>query len=227
MRAWWSDAAKAAIEAGPVDGVFADALLQVIAPDKRELLGDEKYEAINEGLIEMLKETRRKIGPDKIILCNSLREGRGGRFLPTTSGAMIEHFDHFNSTAKEAMAADIEQAIAAGKAGKIVVLKAWPGFSVLDKAMMEKPHDELARLARERLTFPLACFLVAAQPQSYLCYTWGYRDCDGTFEWYPQFDKPLGPPIGQAVRDGWTFTRRFQHAAVRADLETKTAKIEW
>lgn len=51
-------------------------------------------------------------------------------------------------------------------------------------------------------------------------------DC-GTFDWYPESDKPLGPPKGDAKRDGWTCRREFKHASVFADLEKKTAKIDW
>lgn len=44
---------------------------------------------------------------------------------------------------------------------------------------------------------------------------------------YPEFDKPLGPPKGAAVRDGWTYRREFSHASIFVDLETQTAHIDW
>ena len=227
VRAWWSDTAATAIRDDVCDGVFADALLQVTATGKRRLLGDEKYAALNEGLVAMLEETRRKLGPDNLIIYNGLRGTDGAQFLPLTSGAMIEHFGHFSGTGKEKMAEDLDAMRAAARAGKIVCLKAWPGFSWLDADMMKQPHDELVRLARERLTFPLACFLVAAEPQCYFCYTWGYRETDGTFDWYPEFDRPLGPPQGEAKRTGWSYQREFAHASVSVNLETKTARIDW
>ena len=227
VRAWWSGTAAAAVREGGADGVFADALLQVAAPGKRKLLGDERYRALNDGLVALLKDTRAKIGPEKLLLFNGLRGEEGRQFLRITSGAMIEHFGHFSSVAKGKMAEDLDAMRAAARAGKVVCLKAWPGFSWLDADLMQKPHDELARLARERLTFPLACFLVAAEANCYFCYTWGYRETDGTFDWYPEFDKPLGPPRGDAKRTGWSYQRDFAHAAVSVDLETKTARIDW
>ena len=87
--------------------------------------------------------------------------------------------------------------------------------------------NTIARLGRERVTFPLACFLVAAEAHFYFCYTWGYSEQHGTFDWYPEFDKPLGPPLGEAKRDGWTYRRDFAHAAVFVDLEKQTARIDW
>ena len=227
VRAWWSDVACAAARGSEVDGIFADALLQVTSPGKRKLLGEERYKLLNEGLATLLDETRRKLGPDKLILYNGLRGNDGGQFLPQTSGAMIEHFGHFSGGGKEKMAEDIDAMRAAARVGKIVCLKAWPGFSWMDAELMKKPHNKLALLARERLTFPLACFLVAAESHSYFCYTWGYRETNGTFDWYPEFDKPLGPPQGEARRDGWVYRREFAHASVVVDLETKTATINW
>ena len=85
----------------------------------------------------------------------------------------------------------------------------------------------MARLAREQITFPLACFLVAAGNHSYFQYSWGWdADC-GTFDWHPEFDKPLGPPRGEAKRDGGSYAREFAHASVSVNLETKAARIDW
>ena len=148
VRAWWSDTAAAAIRAGNADGMFADALPQVTAQGKRRLLGDEKFVALNEGLVSMLKEMRRKLGPGRIILYNGLRGSDGEEFLPLADGAMIEHFGHFSGVGKEKMAEDLDAMRDAARAGKIVCLKAWPGFSWLDAEMMRKPHEELVRLAQ-------------------------------------------------------------------------------
>jgi hypothetical protein len=227
VRNWWTEvAAKAVMEYG-CDGIFADALPQVTAAGKKKLLGDEKYRALNDGLVTLLKQAREKMGSDKIIIYNGIRGEDGAQFLPLTDGAMIEHFNHFSSTGKVNMASDIEAMRKAGQVGKLVVMKAWPGFSWLDADQMKKPHEELLKLARERITFPLACFLVAAEANSFFCYTWGYRENQGTFDWYPEFDKPLGPPKGQAERQGWTYRREFEHASVFVDLEKQTAKIDW
>ncbi len=227
VREWWSDTAAKAVREGGCDGIFADALLSATAPGRRKPLGDEKYASLSEGLTVMIADTRRKLGAEKLILINGLRGNDGTQCLPLTSGAMIEHFGHFSGTGKEKMAEDIEGMRAAARIGKIVCLKAWPGFSWMDADVMKQSHEELARLARERVTFPLACFLVAAEARCDFCYTWGYSEQHGTFDWYPEFDKPLGPPLGEAKRDGWTYRRDFAHTAVFVDLEKQTARIDW
>ena len=49
----------------------------------------------------------------------------------------------------------------------------------------------------------------------------------GAFDWYPEFDRPLGPPKGEAKRDDWTYHREFEHASVFVNLDKETAKITW
>ena len=178
--------------------------------------------------VSLLEETRRKIGPNKLIIYNGLLKDDPKKLLQFADGAMIESFGHPKyGDSKEALSAAFEATHAAAKDGKTVLLKGWPGFTFREEEMMQKPHVELARLAKERITFPLAWFLVAAETNSYFCYTWGYREMHGTFDWYPEFDKPLGPPKGEAIRDGWTYRREFEHASVFVDLENRTAKLDW
>ena len=140
---------------------------------------------------------------------------------------MIEHFGHFTSGSKEDMKADLESLALADAKGKFVVLKGWPGFSWLDTDMMKRPHNELLKRARENIVFPLACFLVGAQPQSWFCYAWGYRDMHGMLDAYPELDKPLGLPKGDATWEGFTATREFAHASVWVNLAAKQARIDW
>ena len=224
VRDWWSDAAAKAVREYGADGIFADAMGQ--REDKG--MDDKKFAALVAARVALLEETRRKIGPDKLIIYNGLMKDDPKKLLRFADGAMIESFDHPKyGDSKEQLAAFFEATHAAARDGKIVLLKGWPGFSFRETDMMQKPHDELARLARERITFPLACFLVAAEPNCYFCYTWGYREMHGTFDWYPEFDKPLGPPQGEAKRTGWTYQREFAHASVFVNLETKTGRIDW
>jgi hypothetical protein len=116
----------------------------------------------------------------------------------------------------------------ASREGKIVIFKGWPGFTWWsNKEMIKKPHREIVEVARKNITFPLASYLVGAGPYSYFCYTWGWLGQYGTFDHYPEYDKPLGAPKGEANRDGYKYSREFEHASVFVDLETKDARIDW
>lgn len=227
VRDWWSDAAAKAVREYGADGIFADAMGDPPKFDSRAL-DAETLEALRDARASLMEQTRRKIGGNKLVLYNGLMHDDRDKLLAITDGAMVERFGHFDTgSSKEQIAAFIEAIQTTGRNGKVVLVKAWPGFSYRESEMMKKPRRELAQLAKERITFPLACFLVAAQRHSYFCYTWGYREKLGTFEWYPEFDKPLGTPKGDATRMGWTYRREFAHASVFVNLESRTAKIEW
>ncbi len=230
VREWWTDVVEEAVANGHCDGVFMDAFPQITAPANKKLWGEEKFEAIQQGLLKTITLTRKKMGPGGIVMYNGIRNtdtlNFGTQYLEVADAATIEHFGHFASASPEAMAQDIEDMIMAGKMGKIVVMKGWPGFSWVD-GIRSRPYEVNLELARKNITFPLACFLVAAQKYSYFCYTWGYQQTDGSLDWYPELDKPLGKPLGDAVRNGFKYTRKFEHCSVWVDLQKKKAKIDW
>ncbi|MBL9210527.1 MAG: hypothetical protein JNL92_08650 [Opitutaceae bacterium] len=229
FRAWWSDVVANANRSAPLGGVFVDALPQALAPGLARQVGPEKARAIVAGLREMLALTKRKLGPDRLVLVNGLRTTEFRELLDWEGidGVMIEHFGAFKTDAPADMKADLDSVALAAAKGKFVVLKGWPGFNWLDAEMMKRPPSELLRLARERLTFPLACFLVAAQPGSHFCYSWGYTDTHGMLERYPEFERPLGPPKAAASWQGLVATREFAHASVWVDLASRQARIDW
>jgi len=231
VRKWWTDVAKKAVVDGSSDGVFMDAFPQIVASANMAIWGEEKYIAIQEGLKEIIRTTRGKIGADKLIVYNGIRSTPqnkiGYDFPEYTDAVMIEHFGSFQSGSKECMLADIQEMIKAGKLGKIVVLKTWPGFTFIEPEAMKMPQNEKREIAKKNITFPLACFLVGAQKYSYLIYNWGYRIENGCMDWYPEFDKPLGKPLCDAVMNGWELSREFEHVSVWVNLETKEAKLNW
>lgn len=229
FREWWSDVVAAAHRAAPLGGVFADALPQALAPALARQVGEAKARAVVAGLREMLALTKRKLGPEKLVVVNGLRTTDFRELLEWDGidGVMIEHFGGFNTAAPADLKADLDSIALAAARGKFVVIKGWPGFNWLDRAMMQRPYAELLQLARERLTFPLACFLVAAAPGSHFCYSWGYTHTHGMLDAYPEFDRPLGPPRAAAVWEGLTARREFAHASVWVNLENGEARIDW
>jgi hypothetical protein len=231
FRNWWTDVAQKAVIEGSCDGVFMDAFPQVASIANKDLWGDEKYDAIQQGLKDIIKETRQKIGENNLIVYNGIRSTPqmkiGNEFPEHTDAVMIEHFGHFNSSSKECMLKDIREMETAGKNGKIVVLKGWPGFTFIDREAMNKPLEEKREIAKKNITFSLAAFLVGAQENCYFVYNWGYRIDNGCLEWYPELDKKLGKPLEDAKQTNWTLTRNFKHASVWVNLETRKSEIIW
>lgn len=231
VRDWWTEVAKKAVVEGSADGIFMDAFPQITHERNVALWGPKKYDAVQRGLNEIIKETRRKIGDDHLIVYNGIRSTpsfeAGFDFPEHTDAAMIEHFGQFQSGSKECMLRDILEMKKACGHGKIVVFKGWPGFTFIDRDAMKKPLVEKRNIARKNLEFPLAAFLVGAQENAYFIYNWGYRMENGCLEWYPEFDKPLGEPSGDMVKDGWKLSREFKHASVWVNLETGESEIKW
>ena len=231
FRDWWTNIAKAETAGDNSDGVFMDAFNQVITPVNKRKWGIDKYNEMQVGLKNLVAETRKKIGDDKLIVYNGIRsiQGRnvGNGFPEHTDAVMIEHFGMFRSTSKESMLTDIQEMEKAGKSGKIVAFKAWPNHTFLDKDFMKKSLKKKRAISKQNLLFPLASFLVGAQENSYLIYNWGYYLSEGSLEWYPEFDKPLGKPLNEMQVNGWVLTRKYKYADVWVDLETRKAKIDW
>ena len=111
----------------------------------------------------------------------------------------------------------------------IVLYKAWPdhGANFINQEFMKPDAAKRQAFAREKITFPLACYLIGAQRHAYFCYGWGYNAEDGQLVEYPEYRRRLGPPKGNASRtaQSWVFSREFEHAAVRVDLEKREANI--
>jgi dienelactone hydrolase len=229
FRAWWSEVVAAAHLTAPLDGVFVDALPQALSPGLARQVGNAKAKAIVQGLREMIALTKRKLGPGRFIVANGLRTTDFREILDWEGidFVMIEHFGAFATDAPADIKADLDSIALAASKGKHVIIKGWPGFNWRDNEMMKRPYDELLDLARKRITFPLACFLIGAQPGSYFCYSWGYTDRMGSLESYPEFERPLGLPKADAAWKGLTATREFTHASVWVDLTTKEARINW
>lgn len=231
LRNWWSDIAKKNLNNKNIDGVFFDALNQVTSSANIKVWGIEKYNAIQQGLKDLIEETRCKIGPEKLIVYNGIRStpqrSVGNDFPDHTDAVMIEHYGYFKSKTKESMLKDIQEMEKAGKSGKIVVFKAWPENTWLDKDFMARSNREKKAISEKHIQFALASFLAGAQKHSYFIYNWGYRLSMGSLLWYPELDKPLGKPLNEMQQNEWILTRNYEHARVWVDLENKKANINW
>jgi len=236
FRRWWASIAGKALRQYGCDGIFMDALLQTRSPKwMKRGWGEGNERLVTQAVTDMMQLARKVMGDDAILLYNGLRSSdrgggmRGGEFLPHADGAAVEHFGAFRSRSRESIARDIEAIIRAGKAGKIVVVKGWPDpqFNWLNRAKMMLPARQLIEEARDKIAFPLACFLVAAQKDSYFCYSWGYREQHGSLVEYPEFQKPLGEPKGDAARNGWIYNRSFEHVDVQVDVSRRVARLDW
>ncbi|VGO18979.1 hypothetical protein SCARR_01033 [Pontiella sulfatireligans] len=110
-----------------------------------------------------------------------------------------------------------------------MLYKGWPDHDInwLNKEFMAKSPAEKEAIARKKMTYPLACYLIGARENSYFCYGWGYGIEDGHLVDYLEYSKKLGAPKGDAISKGWKFKREFEHAIVAVDLEKREGRIQW
>jgi hypothetical protein len=78
--------------------------------------------------------------------------------------------------------------------------------------------------------FTLACCLILANDYTY--YSWGgdensYAGDDTMTYWDSDFEQEIGEPLGVATKDGYTYSRVFEHCTVNVDFENATSSIEW
>ena len=77
-------------------------------------------------------------------------------------------------------------------------------------------------------TFSHAGYLIVANENTY--YRWtgdGLWEPASMMEYHSDFDKEMGAPLGKATKNGYAYTRVFEHCTVTLNLDNKTSNIEW
>ena len=244
LREWWVGHAKQMCADPAIDGLFLDGNIKVLSAGylKRDI-GIEKKNAIFQDYEGMMRETRQAIGPDKIMLANVLRTGQskddGLEAIKLFDGSYIEGFE---------LAATPDQKKNNVARGMVAFQKAArEGFMIAFTAGLSEMNTEEGDLnpARtdeirkglganddysKRFNYLLALFLVCAEKHSYFLAHDSYVVNKKNKLWMKrsaEFDRPLGPPKGPAVQDGYIYTREFAHAKVRVDIENEVGEIEW
>lgn len=241
-RRWWVGMSGKAV-AGGFDGIFADGVPKYGKLDNQEMdvysWRAGQRQAMRDALHALLRETAEETGPDSQLIFNGLRAREKGwdggiSFLTHTSGGLAEHFGAFSARDEngnlkpEVVQSEFEVMHQATQMGKIVLVKGWPGNNTpWTEGFNEKTRDQKLDILREQLEFSLAIFLIAAQENYYFGYSWGYGIEDGWLEELDELKRPLGPPKGAAKKNGWIYTRQFEHASVWVDIENEKATIDW
>lgn len=244
VREWWVDHAKQVCADPAIDGLFLDGMIKIYSGGylKRDI-GIEKKDAILQGYEGMMRETRQAIGPDKIMLANVLRTGQskddGLEAIKLFDGSYIEGFE-LASTPDQRKNNVARGMVAFQKAAR-------EGFMIAFTAGLSEMNTEEGDLNPEktdeirkglganddyskRFNYLLALFLVCAEKHSYFLAHDSYVANKKNKLWMKrpeEFDRPLGPPKGPAVQDGYIYTRDFAHAKVRVDIENEVGEIEW
>ncbi|MGJ8640946.1 MAG: putative glycoside hydrolase [Opitutaceae bacterium] len=238
MRNWWVDQCREMTQDPAIDGVFLDGNIKALEPGYlRRQVGAEKKKQVEAGYYLMMEQTREAIGTGKLMIANILRarfdEG-GLEYLHYFDGSYLEGFFHNvgGVSYEDYLAEGIEAMQETARQGKIIAFTASLAMSTNVSAMgIDEAHGavESDEAARKALTYTMAIFLICAEEYSYFRPHEGYSGNGDKrwMRWFPEYDKPLGAPKAPAVKDGYTYTRSFEHATVFLDVQKRTAEIRW
>jgi hypothetical protein len=244
VRDWWVGNARRVCAEPVIDGLFLDGIIKTLTPSylNRDI-GVEKVDELVAGYNTMVDETREALGPDKLMIANVLRVGipdSGLVAMKKFDGSYIEHFEGSwgdKEARRNSLAKAIEAFQKAAREGYLIALTV--GLSELaagdgksNPGQIDEIRvglDEKADYSK-RFNYLLALFLVCAEKHSYFLAYDSYVVHKKNKTWMTrpaEFDRPLGPPKGPAVQDGYIYTREFAHAKVRVDIDNQVGEIEW
>jgi hypothetical protein len=126
------------------------------------------------------------------------------------------------------VAKDIELIGEASELGRLVLVKGWPeNWSWLSPGFRDLSPLQRKEIGKEHLEFSLAAYLIAAGSNCYFEYSFGYRKDGGIFDHYELLELDPGEPLSDAIRNGYRYTRDYEHCTVSVDLEHERAEITW
>ena len=240
LRDWWIDAAKRVCTDPAIDGIFLDGVVKILEPAfLKGMIGEEKKAAELAGYVTMVEETRKMLGPQKLMVANILRarfSDSGLSYIKALDGSYIEGFEGaVGMSRKDYVAQGIRDFQKAARQGSIIAYTCGLGRNQQDadetpgSATRNTNSVRRGRDAQSRFDYQLAIFLICAEKYSYFDLKDGY-DAKLSKTWMTRradYDRPLGQPKGPALRNGYTYTRQFAHASVQLDIENETGSIVW
>ena len=238
VRDWWVKSCSAMTAHPGIDGIFLDGNVKALEPGYlARQIGVAKKKQTIDGYHLMMTQMREAIGPEKLMVANILRarfENAGLEYLNYFDGSYLEGFFHNvgDVSYEDYVAKGIDAMQKAARQGKIIAfttgLAAAKNSSVMgiDEGHAKVRSDEEAQKA---LIYPLALFLVCAEKYSYVRIHEGYsaNEDNRWMRWFPEYDRPIGPPSGPAKKFGYLYSRSFEHASVSLDIKKRTATIHW
>ena len=245
---WMKDATRM-LNDPSIDGVFIDANIKVLVRNyfaKGKKVGDEKLQELNKGYDQLLGRIEQDLKPKHLVIGNILRArfANGGlEYLDYFDGSYLEAFEHNVGGVLRAdyVAKGISTAQEAARQGKIIAFTA-PLGEEAQKDSSGGGLDETGQGIKKenamskRLTYLTALFLTIAEKHSYFFPHDGYavkntrRGKQGNPTWIkslPIFEKKLGSPKGPATKEGYIYTREFEHCSVWLDIENESATLTW
>ena len=246
MREWWSDWCVARLADPNIDGIFID---KGEGGQDKLLNENGEIDSISNRVKSYVSIFERMPEGD-MLTGNTLRPSRFGgsrELLHIFNGAYSEGWHNgfsdglISMSDADARAYTIQLFREAQLKGIMInpnyyQLNSFPitGDEAIEM-VANGQAEEVKSMIREIIQLPLAYHLIPLEANtSYFSHqimnTGEYGDAE--FLWNPkpyidEFKNPLGAPLGPPVRDGYVFTRSFEHVDVWLDVETEESVLAW
>jgi len=229
-RQWWIDTAVNLVRDSEIDGVFIDK-----CDDKGYPLWNKDGEMEpSTGRLQMYHDLKQQMPAGSLIIGNTVRNERPSgnkENMAISEGSYLERMHRENKGSMPAQNIGDAKVVAialmreATSKGKILMPRTGAG------ANLKADEEEIRERLKTGLQFQLAYFLTAAGPYSYFMFQATERPSDASIawdtKWMDEFNKPLGEPLGSPVRDGYEFTRSFEHVDVWVNVLTSEGRLYW
>lgn len=232
VREWWLDLCVEMTGKEEIDGVFVDACIKAVTPGYLQAqVGAGKKQAVLDGYNTMMTEMNLRMDSSKLKLANMIRASlpdAGLEYMHSFDGSYLEKFEGDPSY----LAKGIKATQTAAREGKMIAF-CMGGEDAIPESLSidDKGHILTDSALQARLDYSLAMYLVCAEEYSYFLMHDGYNvNPGGSALWltrFAEYDRPLGPPRGQAEKSGYIYTRQFENAGVYLDIGKGEGRINW
>jgi len=201
---------------------------------------------------EMVRATQAALdalGHDQVLIWNAMDTPfQLDNHVAASGGSMNDHFGalgainpHTGAWEPAVMQEAFDVIRDARNAGRLIMVKAWPGPLVHPKKWVNdsQPTTDagLRAAVAAELDISLAAFLAVADVNTWFVYSWfwemsdyipfgPHHTCPDAF--FPQYACPLGAPLGPATSAGGVFDRDFAHAHAHVDFNDRVKSgVTW
>ena len=233
LRNWWVKTAQDMVLEDVIDGVFIDKV------HSYEGLFFQDGEPSN-NYIRMLDSLSQLLPEGKIFFGNTLRNERWGGsrgHMNYSDGSYWERWEYIYRTTSpaqsqaDARCVNMQLAREAVLKGKIVNFMGGGETTAVPPSEAEENEANMRGFLREDVQFPLGVFLIIADTNAYFNYKESVTTDDEDWKWdrsfLEEFNRPLGKPLNDPVKNGYEYTRSYEKLDVWVNVQTTEAKLSW
>ncbi|KAA1160580.1 hypothetical protein EU508_08980 [Pseudoalteromonas fuliginea] len=231
LRDWWVNFPVEVASDDNIDGVFIDKMPKAAVDTlfvNKEPVSD---------YVRMISQLWESLPEDKILIGNNLRGERHNAsraFMEILDGSYLERWDYTldydfpSQTTADAISLSMQLMREALAQGKIINFQTTPDT---DEPVPDT-YEEKQKYMAKHVDFPLAIFLIIAEENAFFSYQLGVNATPSAeniwdTSYIPEFNRPLGAPLGAPVKNNYIFTRSYEYVDVWVDVKSQKAVLTW